>query len=73
MASVIGSSIHRLKHINIFVDLLCRGHWSKAASFIHIVLASLSNITDFITDTSRKNGTSHSLFPHLSVPSVSMD
>lgn len=63
MASVIGPDIHRLNHI--FVDLLGRGHWSKAALLIHIVLASLSNITNFTIVSSRKKGTSHLCFPHL--------
>lgn len=47
MATVKGPNIHRLKHIYMFADLLGRGHWSKAAGLIHIVLASLSGITDF--------------------------
>lgn len=61
MASVTGPDIHRLKHV--FVDLLGRGHWSKAALLIRIVLASLSNITNFTIVSSRKKRHFPPLFP----------
>lgn len=51
-------------YVNVFVDVVGRGHWSKAAPLILIVV----EVTNLVIDTSKKrkrNGASQLPFPYL--------